>query len=266
MTNGTGTLGMSEEYTIVRCKHGIIEQGNATVATEVPLTLFVNNSEIATLACSPGGLKEFGYGFLFTSGFINSAEDVRSCVMDNKKWTLEIEITNAPDPQLLTKRLFTSGCGRGVMFSSMTEIAQRPPLVNSSSLTIETISHLMRWLQSCSPLHKSSGGVHTAALAESGEIPSLYFDDVGRHNAVDKVIGAGLIKQSPFQDTALLLSGRISSEILFKARRTGIPIIISLGAVTHQTILLARSMELTIIGFARGTSFTAYSRPDRIKE
>jgi FdhD protein len=264
MSNNDNTLGMSEEYDVVRYKHGVIEQGHATVATEVPVTLFVNDSEIATLACSPGNLREFGFGFLFTAGFINSIGDVRSCTIDKKRWVLEIEITNPPDPQMLTKRLFTSGCGRGVMFSSLTEMAQRRPLINSSCIKPETISNLMRWLQSCSSLHKSSGGVHSAALSVSGTIPTIFYDDIGRHNAVDKVIGAGLLNTVPFADSILCISGRISSEILFKARRSEIPIVVSLGSVTHQTVLLAQSMELTVIGYARGNSFTVYSKPDRV--
>jgi FdhD protein len=265
MTHNTKALGMSVEYDVVRFKHGNIEQGTTTVATEVPVTLFVNGAEIATLACSPGNLQEFGYGFLFTAGFINSADEVQSVTVDKKRWVLEIDIANPPDQQMLTKRLFTSGCGRGVMFSSMTELAQRKPLTNSSSISAATVSHLMRWLQSCSSLHKSSGGVHSAALSVEGEFPSFSFDDIGRHNAVDKAIGAGLKNNCPFANSALLVSGRISSEILFKARRSEIPIVASFGSVTHQTVLLARSMELTVIGFARGNSFTVYSRPDRIK-
>lgn len=264
MTHDTRTLGMSEEYDVVRCKNGVIEQGNATVATEVPLTLFINGSETATLACSPENLREFGYGFLFTSGFINSVEDVCSCTIDRKRWTLEIEITNPPDPQMLTKRLFTSGCGRGVMFSSLTEMIQRRPLTNSSEIKAETVSDLMRWLQSCSTLHKSIGGVHSAFLSVSGDVPTIFFDDIGRHNAVDKAIGAGLLNAVPFADAVLCISGRISSEILFKARRSEIPIIVSRGSVTHQTVLLARSMELTVVGYARGNSFTVYSKPDRV--
>jgi FdhD protein len=257
-------LGMATPFEVMRVKAGIPEQGTATVATEVPLTIMAGETEIATLACSPGNLREFVYGFLFTSGFIQTTGDVLSFTLDETRWVAYVTLKQVPDPALLVKRLFTSGCGRGVMFSNVVELAGRCPLENSSILAGSAIPVLMRWLANASPLHKESGGVHTAALSIRGGIPEIFFDDVGRHNAVDKVTGAGLLSGAGFASSALLLSGRISSEILFKARRSGIPIIISLGSVTHQTVLLARSMGLTVAGFARGESFTVYANEQRI--
>jgi FdhD protein len=150
------------------------------------------------------------------------------------------------------------------MFSSLTELAQRRPIDNKAALAASAIPPLMRWLQTVSATHKSSGGVHTAALSENGATPVVFFDDIGRHTAVDKVIGAALLAGRAFGPCSLLCSGRISSEILFKARRSGIPVIVSIGSVTHQAVLLARSMGLTLAGFARGESFTLYSHPERI--
>jgi FdhD protein len=245
-------LGMATPFEVMRVKAGIPEQGTATVATEVPLTIMAGETEIATLACSPGNLREFVYGFLFTSGFIQTTGDVLSFTLDETRWVAYVTLKQVPDPALLVKRLFTSGCGRGVMFSNVVELAGRCPLENTSILAGSAIPVLMRWLANASPLHKESGGVHTAALSIRGGIPEIFFD------------GAGLLSGAGFASSALLLSGRISSEILFKARRSGIPIIISLGSVTHQTVLLARSMGLTVAGFARGESFTVYANEQRI--
>ncbi len=89
-------------------------------------------------------------------------------------------------------------------------------------------------------------------------------EDIGRHNAVDKVIGAGLMTSCDFSNTVVVCSGRTSSEILHKARRCGMPIILSRGAPTHQTILLALEMNMTVIGFARGNGFTVYSHAERV--
>jgi len=264
MNSSGNTLGMAGEFEVVRYRQAQFEEGTATVAAEIPLTLFLNGTEIATLSCSPDDLREFATGFLFSNGFISSASEVTAFTVDKKKWLAEIDITHTPDPQLLSKRLFSSGCGKGVMFSNLIEMAQRKPITTTTSIKADTLISLMKWLQSSSPLHKSSGGVHTAALSENGGTPRIFFDDVGRHNAVDKVIGSRILENGTFNTTILLVSGRISSEILFKARRCEIPIITSLGSVTHQTILLARSMKLTIIGFARGSSFTIYSNPERI--
>ncbi|MBN2036932.1 MAG: formate dehydrogenase accessory sulfurtransferase FdhD [Chitinispirillaceae bacterium] len=258
-------FGMVTPFDVVRVKQGKAEPGSADVATEVPLTIFANDQEIATLACSPGNLKEFVYGFLFSAGFIQTAQDVRSISIDSTRWVIHVELGDPPDPALLTKRLFTSGCGRGVMFSNVVEMAQRSPLQTDRTIKAGDIPPLMHWLQTVSSLHKRSGGVHTAALSKNGALPDRGFDDVGRHNAVDKVIGAGLLAAFEFNDGVLISSGRISSEILFKARRSGIPIVVSLGSVTNQTVLLGRSMGMTVAGFARGNAFTVYSHPERVK-
>lgn len=190
--------------------------------------------------------------------------EVIALSIDTKRWVVEAELKTAPDPRMLSKRLYTSGCGKGVLFSNVMEMAQRPPITTTVTLTHEALINSMKLLQGSSPLHKSSGGVHTAGLSNAGAPPERFYDDIGRHNAVDKCIGERIIHGGSFQTTCLLVSGRISSEILFKARRCAIPVIASLGSVTHQTVLLGRSMELTIVGFARGSSFTIYSRPDRI--
>ena len=92
----------------------------------------------------------------------------------------------------------------------------------------------------------------------------FHMDDIGRHNAVDKIIGRSLMNAVDFSRTMLISTGRISSEILHKVKRTGIPIVLSRGAPTHQTVLMAREMGVTVIGFARGENFTVYANSDRV--
>jgi FdhD protein len=150
------------------------------------------------------------------------------------------------------------------MYSSVLEIASRHPLTTSLTVHRGALVELMRWLQKSSGLFKSSGGVHTAALSEAGETPKIAIDDIGRHNAVDKVIGDALIRGIDLSRCLLLCSGRTSSDILHKAKRSGIPMSVSRGAPTHQSILHAREMGVTIVGFARGDSFTVYTHPERI--
>jgi FdhD protein len=106
--------------------------------------------------------------------------------------------------------------------------------------------------------------VHTVALSEEGRDPDLIRDDVGRHNAADKVVGRALSLGVDLGRTAMITSGRISSEIVHKGRRAGVPVLISLGAPTHQAVLLARDMNLTLIGFARQSRFSIFSAPERI--
>jgi len=262
--NHSDTLGMSVNFEVVQINKGNTTNTIASVPTEVPLTIVANDEEIATLSGSPDHLREFVYGFLFTAGFIQKAQDVQAFWCDDAAWRIEVRLNNAPEPNLLTKRLYTSGCGRGVMFSSVVELALRRPLADEFIIGSEVILGLMRWLQTSSELYRSTRGVHTAALSKGGTLPEIVCDDIGRHNAVDKVIGSALITGVDFKVSVLLCSGRISSDILFKARRCDIPVAISLSAPTHQAVLLARDMHMTLVGFARGLSFTIFSHPERI--
>ena len=150
------------------------------------------------------------------------------------------------------------------MFSSVVELALRRPLADQFTIDSDVILRLMRWLQTSSQLYRSTRGVHTAALSKGGTLPEIACDDIGRHNAVDKVIGSALITGIDFKVSVLLCSGRISSDILFKAKQCEIPVLISLSAPTHQAVLLARDMHMTLVGFARGLSFTIFSHSERI--
>ena len=150
------------------------------------------------------------------------------------------------------------------MFASAVELAGRHPIESGLTITAAGVHELAAWLQHCSALYRETGGIHSAALSAAGSIPQRHFDDIGRHNAVDKAIGAGLFSGSDFSRMVLICSGRTSSEILHKARRAAIPIIIARGAPTNQTILKAREMGITVVGFARGSAFTVFSHPERI--
>ncbi len=257
-------FGASVEMDVVRIKNGTVEQKVEDVAAEVPFTITANDIEIATLLCSPIWLKELCYGFLRTSGFIKSVQDITSFSLDTDRWVASCEIANLPDPSLTHKRLYTSGCGKGVMYASINEIAYRKPIRNKMKITSSKIISIARWLQQCSELYKKTGGIHTAALSIGGEMPEAVLDDIGRHNAVDKVIGKALLEGSDLSNAVIISSGRTSSEILHKVRSCEVPINISRGAPTHQTVLRARDMGITIIGFARGGNFTVYSHEKRI--
>jgi FdhD protein len=257
-------LGSSVEFEVHKVKGGDAVTTTARVATEIPFTIVVNETEVATLMCTPENLREFCFGFLFTSGIIKGRDSVTSYSCDETKWLAEVSVKDTVDLPMLTKRLFTSGCGRGVMYSSVVEIASRHALKTDFTVEGDALIDVMRWLQKSSDLFKSSGGVHTAALSHGGRIPELAIDDIGRHNAVDKVIGDGLIRGVDFTEHVLMCSGRTSSDILHKAKRSGISVSVSRGAPTHQTVLLAREMGVTVVGFARGYSFTVYTNPERI--
>jgi FdhD protein len=150
------------------------------------------------------------------------------------------------------------------MFASAPELEVRSPLPGGFSLPAPRVQELANWFRRYSDLHQATGGVHTVALSAGGADPELIRDDVGRHNAADKVVGRALQDGIDLSRSVMITSGRISSEIVHKARRAGVPVLVSLGAPTHQAVLLAREMNLTLIGFARQKRFSIFAAPERV--
>lgn len=257
-------LGPRVEIDVARLQHGVLTETVQPVAAEVPCTIFGNGVEVATLQCSPSHLEELAVGFLYASAFISAAEDVRRVTVDTTRWTVSCELSRTPAPDLMAGRMFTSGCGRGVVYSSVSETGLRQPLESQLRLTPAQIAGLARWLQQSSSLFRDTGAVHSAALSDRGALPRESIDDVARHCAVDKVIGQRLLAGESFAGAILVCSGRISSDVLHKARRAGLAIIVARGGPTHQAVLRAREVGITLVGFARGADFTVYSRADRI--
>ena len=253
-------------FTITRYRNNKLFAEDARVAAEIPLTFEVNGREIATLMCTPSHLKGFAYGFLFTSGFITSADDIISFSLDVTRWRADIEVKKLVDPDLLGQRVYTSGCGKGVMYTSMMELSSRHPVQSDIQIHGSDIIEVIHWLQHCSELHRITGGVHSASASIEGRIPDFFIDDIGRHNAVDKVLGTLLLEKTDCSRVMLACTGRISSEILHKARRLEIPVLASRGAPTHQSILLANEMGITLVGFVRPTNFAVFTHARRILE
>jgi len=153
-----------------------------------------------------------------------------------------------------------SGCGGSLLFGPTGLIA---PLRSDLRISPETVFRLIKDFQSRAVIFKETGGTHCAALARSAEI--LYFaEDIGRHNAVDKVIGQALLDGIELEDKVLLLSGRIAYDISVKAARGGIPICISRAAPTSAALEFGERTGLSIIGFVRGKRLNIYTHPERL--
>jgi len=259
------SLGPYTAFEVIVARGAESSPTTAQVATEVPLTIKVNSTELATLMCTPIHVEALCVGFLMGAGVIDKACEILDYRCDTARWEARLTVQHDPDPTLLHRRLFTSGCGRGVVFASAVEIAARHPISNDLTLHRDQITAAMSWLLGSSEAYRTSGGMHTAALCLDGAVPDASMDDVGRHNAVDKIIGDALMKGTDLARCALLCTGRTSTDMLHKAKRAGIPISVSRGTPTHQAVLQARSMGLTVVGRARRGGFTVYSHPQRIE-
>ncbi len=244
-----------------------IADGAATLAykpmiRETPWTLLVNGQHWLTLLCTPTDLQAFVLGFLFNEGIIEQLADVSS-----------LEIVEAPEAQVVVElarrdvslpqhRTLTTGCGGGITFFDLA--AQREPIHSQRRVTPEQISTLMQALIAhVAREHRAVGGFHTSGLSH-GEGFAVIASDIGRHNTLDKIAGACLLRGEPTHDAILLTTGRVSTEMLGKAARMRVPVVATVNSPTHLARELARAWQITLIGYVRGARMHVYTGWERV--
>jgi FdhD protein len=237
------------------------------IAEEVPLHLFVNKTYWATILCSPTNLKELAVGHLLSEGIIKSAEEIEEVTVKQAESSCHVQLKagiNAEDRVKLSRlhqRVITSACGSGSPY----QFTGKTPQV-SSALTVkaQVIFDCVNQLNFKAEGFRQTGGLHVAALFHpDGSIVALA-EDVGRHNAVDKVIGMAALNKVAFGECFLALSGRMSGDVAFKAAKVGLPIVASLAAALSSGIATAEAANLTLVGFVRGKRMNIYTVPERI--
>ncbi|MDI6602048.1 MAG: formate dehydrogenase accessory sulfurtransferase FdhD [Thermoanaerobacteraceae bacterium] len=246
---------------MLRYAAGQIHEMQDEVVEEFAITIYINGRETDTLLCSPANLTELAVGRIFTSGVINIADEVKKINVDIDNGRVDIE-ANVDELRLklIGKRIITSGCGNSPYFSSLSTI-KTEKLRKTIEVFPEDILSYSRMLQKSSNIFRDTGGVHSAAIFESQM--TFFAEDIGRHNAADKVIGYKLMNN--LSDRIMVISGRLSLDMAIKAVRSGIEILISSSAPTTAAISFALNYNLTLIGFCRGERFNIYSGDDRIK-
>lgn len=236
------------------------------VVSETPLTIFINDQELVTLLCSPTHRKNMAVGFLFSEGFIKKKEEIKAISVNKSKGIVWISLNNhfEIDDNFRKARTITSGCARGLTFHKVFDDWNGEYITSKLTVTANIISDISAELKQNSALYQKSGGAHSATLYHQNKF-LFSREDIGRHNAVDKIIGECLIKDISSDDKILMTSGRVSSEILLKAARWKFPILVSRTAPTSAAVKLADELGLTLIGFARGKRMNVYSNSWRIK-
>lgn len=254
-------------HPITKINRGVVEQLDDPVIAEYPFTIYFNGEEIVTLLCTPEYLEELGVGFLASEGLLRNRGQLLKTVLDEEKGLLYVEADGSHNlaKQLFLKRYITTGCGKGTSFYNGLDSALIKPVESQIQVQAEDIFALIRQLQDKSELYRSTGGVHSAALATRNELV-IFREDVGRHNAVDKIFGRCFLDQLDFADKLLLTSGRISSEILLKTAKRGISVLVSRSAPTDLAISMADQLGITIIGFVRGSRMNVYTHRDKVVE
>ena len=255
----------SHETLIIRKKGESIDETTDRVAAEIGFTLNVNNKQVVTLLCTPAELDAMALGFLLSEGILKDRDSLLKVAVDENTYTVSVTLADLPEDIDATfhKKTITSGCGRGITFTDAANLKSMRPNKSMTRVSSEEIQALLKKFRSISELFMQTGGVHSAALADQERI-HLFAEDIGRHNAVDKIIGKAFLAGIPVADKILLSSGRISGEIMTKVIRNRIPIMISRTAPTCMSITYAEDHGITLIGFARGNRMNIYTHPQRV--
>lgn len=279
MSNGTANL----RYT--RHTPQSVERVDGPVIDEAPRVLYVNRRPLVTFMCTPIQVHHLAFGFLLSEGLICDVDDVlmmriyqdpehcfwylpafglnevrRMHVDDVLVGTIDVR-AKGPLPQI-GPRILTSGCGGGITFDDLS--LGHPRLNSSMQISMAQVWDLMRQLTESATLYRTCRGVHTSALGD-GERLLAVAADVGRHNTLDKLRGECALRGIPTRHRILLSTGRISSEMLTKAVKMQVPIVISRTSPTSLSIQLARQWGITLIGYVRHQQFNVYAGEERIR-
>ena len=238
------------------------------VAREHSAVIVLNDREIVTLLCSPLDLEYLAAGFLLSEGLINTRDDIIKIEVTGEegKSVVRVETKEPGDIAEYTSaaRLIASSGSRGASSGNRADTKSRAKVASRVEISSGQIFTLVEEFHRCSPVFTATGGVHSAALCSTDGI-LVFSDDVGRHNAIDRVFGECLLKDMATAERIMLTSGRVSSEILLKIARRKVPIIISVSAPTDVAVDLADSMGITLAGFVRGKKMNIYTHDWRIK-
>ncbi len=262
---------ITEERQIIRVEGRTAFSYRHSLVREEPLEIRVNGVPLATLMRTPGLEMQLVTGFCFTEGLISAFSDIQLMEYcstpdgEEAQNIINVRLKNPKPPEWAQRALAVRSacgiCGR-VMIEDLAQ--QIVPITSSARLDPQILAGLGEQMRKNQPVFSVSGATHAAALFTlAGELV-FCAEDLGRHNALDKVIGYCLMAGIEMRDKVATLSGRASYEMVIKAGRAGIPIATAVSAPTLLAVELSRKIQLTLIGFMRGSNFNIYSREDRI--
>ncbi|HMA60208.1 MAG TPA: formate dehydrogenase accessory sulfurtransferase FdhD [Halanaerobiales bacterium] len=254
----------TQKYQITKVRKNEQKKVEDFIIKEQPLTIFVNGYELVTLMTLPDKIKELTVGFLISEGILKDITEIKDLQLSHQNTIIRLKLDKEIEISLFKKRTLTSGCGKGVTFSNLKDCGAQAIDKNNFSVLSQSINSLMTEMQKKAELFDRTGGTHTAALSDGNKL--LYvIEDIGRHNTIDKIIGKAYLEDIDLKNKVILTSGRVSSEIIIKAVKQQIPILISRSAPTSAAVEIAREKDITLVGFTRGARYNIYNDLNRIK-
>jgi FdhD protein len=235
------------------------------VAIEAPVNIFINDEYVITLLSTPEFKKELALGWLYDEGVLESTNQLKQINInqDNINITTKNPIPEEKLRVVSVSRLITTACGLSAkkFFAIMSDLEQN--VVESKySVKADAIMRMVNRLNE-SKLFRLTGGVHEAALFENEKLVA-FAEDVGRHNAIDKVVGISIQSNVNFSNTVLVSSGRQPADMVLKAARMGIPIVVSKAAPIRSGIIAAEKTGITLVCFVRNPKMNVYTHHFRI--
>jgi FdhD protein len=240
---------------VIKRQNTSSEEIEDSIAVEKRLKVTINGKDFITLYCTPLMVKELITGLFLTEGIFTEIPLEMSIVYGKE---IMVDITAAGD--FSTEDITTSRRVAGITFEKKRNLEK---VKDDFSLGAKALWNVFKEFQGKSDLFRLTGCFHIAALSD-GETILVFAEDIGRHNAVDKVIGYSILNEISFKNKLMLVSCRLSSEIISKCSRWGIPIVASRAAATNLAIEIAETSGITLIGFVRGENMNIYTNPQRI--
>mgnify|MGYP000555847906 FL=1 len=224
-----------------------------TIIGEFPLALVINNEYSNTFLCTPENLEQLVAGFLMTRGVIKSKADIKSIEVDFENRVANTVINKNED----------SDKGKRYYLNDLDYVDLKPIENTDTTIRVSDIYEVMKENLTSSELFKNTGGVHSVAIYDNKTLLTIR-EDVARHNAMDKSIGYCILNNIDLKDKIIFVSGRISCEMILKAAKAGIPIVVSKSAPTNLSREIAKKLNITLAGFVRGERMNIYTNPERI--
>jgi FdhD protein len=252
---------------LTRTVSGIDHEGRpvaTAVVMERPLTLFLNGREIVTMMTIGDHPDYLAVGYLLNQNMLRPEDRVTGIDYDDDLETVVVRTDRETDfEDKLRKKTLTSGCAQGTVFGDLMEKFEEVRLDPGAVLRTSWLYALTRKINTAPSLYLAAGAIHGCVLCEEDR-PLIYMEDVGRHNAIDKIAGYMRLNAVPPAGKMFYTTGRLTSEMVIKTVQMGIPILISRSGFTAWGVDLARQAGLTLIGRAKGRRFIALAGADRI--
>ncbi|NQV47363.1 MAG: formate dehydrogenase accessory sulfurtransferase FdhD [Rhodospirillaceae bacterium] len=252
---------------LTRKVEGVDQSGQAlitSVTVERPLTLFLNGQEIVTMMTIGDYPEYLALGYLLNQNMLLHDDKITAIDFDADIDTIVVRTKRKTDyEEKLKKKTLTSGCAQGTVFGDVMESFEKKTLPTDVEIRTSWLYALIKRINTQPSLYLEAGAIHGCALALGGK-PLLYMEDVGRHNAVDKIAGYMFRENMTGEDKIFYTTGRLTSEMVIKTVQMGIPILVSRSGFTAWGVDLARQVGLTLIGRARGRRFIALAGAERI--